>query len=185
MIAYVDESLRLDGAGRYVLATVLVPDARADEVRAVLRSTLRRGQRRYHWHDEGPASRLAVTQAVAALGLDAVAVTTTPVDGPRQERARRHCLRVLLWEVEQRGIEHVVLESRHRPLDQADVQMIAHARRTGWISRDLRYVFDRPGDEPLLWLPDIVSGVLMRALADRERHYYDLVAAQITTVTAP
>lgn len=87
MIAYVDESLRLDGEGRYVLAAVLVPPTRAEEVRAALRSTLRRGQRRYHWHDEGPSSRLAVTGVVAALGLDAVAVTSTPVDGARQERA--------------------------------------------------------------------------------------------------
>ncbi|HWL37858.1 MAG TPA: hypothetical protein VNQ77_16850 [Frankiaceae bacterium] len=185
MIAYVDESLRLDGEGRYVLAAVLVPDARADEVRAALRSTLRRGQRRYHWHDEGPASRLAVTRVVAALGLDAVAVTSTPVDGARQERARRRCLRVLLWEVERRGIEYVVLESRHRPLDLADAQMIAHAGRAGWISRNLRYAFCRPSEEPLLWLPDIVSGVVMRALVDRESRYLDLLGARVATVTAP
>jgi hypothetical protein len=79
VIAYVDESLRLDGEGRYVLAAVLVPDARADEVRAVLRSTLRRGQRRYHWHDEGPASRIAIATLVRELRLDAVVVTVTPL----------------------------------------------------------------------------------------------------------
>lgn len=63
--------------------------------------------------------------------------------------------------------------------------MIAHARRTGWISRDLRYAFRRPGDEPLLWLPDIVSGALMRALADQDGGYLDLLAAHVTIVAAP
>jgi hypothetical protein len=178
MIAYVDESLRLDGEGRYVLAAVLVPAARADEVRAVLRSTLRRGQRRYHWHDEGPASRLAMTRVVAALGLDAVAVTSTPVDGTRQERARRRCLRVLLWEVQRRGIEHVVLESRQQR-NPEDERMIAYARQAGWVSGALRYDFQRPPDEPLLWLPDVVAGAVVRLLVDADPTYTDLLGGVI------
>jgi uncharacterized protein with von Willebrand factor type A (vWA) domain len=159
VIAYVDESLRLDGEGRYVLAAVLVPDARADEVRAVLRSTLRAGQRRFHWHDEGPASRAAMVGVVAGLGLHSVVVTVTPVDPRSSERARRRCLRQLLWELDQRAVRTVVLESRQRR-DASDRTMISHAVRTGWASAALQYSFDRPKDECLLWLADIVAGAV-------------------------
>ena len=183
MIAYVDESLRLDGAGRYVLAAVLVPDARADEVRAALRSTLRRGQRRYHWHTARGAERVAAASTVAALGLEIVVATTTGFDGQHTERARRRCLRRLLWEFGQRNVTEVVLESR-RHRDAADRQMIAHALRAGWGPRALRYGFSYPDAECLLWLPDIVAGATARALAEGDDTYADLVS-RLTVVIEP
>jgi hypothetical protein len=63
--------------------------------------------------------------------------------------------------------------------------MIAYARSAGWVPRALRYEFCRPGDEPLLWLPDVVSGAVMRSLADGECQYVDLLGSGVTTVTAP
>jgi len=102
VIAYVDESLRLDGEGRYVLAAVLVPDARADEIR----TTLRRGERRFHWHTARGSERVA---AVAELGLEIVVATTGAFDCEHTERARRRCLRQLLWEFGERSVAEVVL----------------------------------------------------------------------------
>lgn len=183
MIAYVDESLRLDGAGRYVLAAVLVPDSRADEVRAALRSMLRRGQRRYHWHTARSSDRAAAVSAFADLDLHAVVVTTVGFDSLHTERARRRCLRQLLWELSERDVREVVLESR-RHRDAADRQMIAHAQRSGWAPLALRYGFSHPDQECLLWLPDIVAGATARVLAQGEAAYADLLA-RMTVVTAP
>lgn len=184
MTAYVDESVRLEGAGWYVLAAVVVPDGDAARVRDVLRASLRRGQRRHHWYDERPPGRCALANMVASLGLAAVAVAATPVAPDRQERARRRCLTRLLWELAERAVGDVVVESRRHHKDLEDRRMIQYLQRSGWLRADLRYRFAEPYDEPLLWLPDIVAGAAARALSDRDQTYVDLLG-DVTFVTAP
>jgi hypothetical protein len=184
MLAYVDESVRLTGDGRYVLAAVTVPPARSAEIRSALVAVLRRGQRRYHWRDEHAASRLAMARLIGTLGLEAVAVTAAPVVSDRQERARRRCLPSLLWELDQRSVTHVVLETRQRHRDAADDRMIGFARRAGWTTRQVPYAFARPDAEPLLWLPDVVAGACARACVDDDRTYLDALGT-VTLVNAP
>jgi hypothetical protein len=162
VIAYVDESVRLTGDGRYVLAAVTVPPARAAEVRAALVSSLRRGQRRFHWHDENAPGRLAMAGLVASLALDAVVVTVTPVTTRDAERARRRCLRRLLWELDQRGVREVLFESRQRR-DAKDRAVLGHLHRSGWAGAELRYAFTPPQQEPLLWVADVVAGAVAAA----------------------
>lgn len=184
VIAYVDESLRLRGAGLYVLAAVVVPDARADAVRAALAASLRRGQRRVHWRHEDDTSRAALVRLVASLGVTAVAVSATPVARTRQERARRRCLAPLLWELERRHVTRVVLESRqHR--DAEDDRMIGYARRAGWVSRGTPYEFARPDEESLLWLPDVVAGACSLALAGKDGAYLAVLADAVALINAP
>lgn len=182
--AYVDESLRLTGEGLYVLAAVVVPPDRAAEVRAALRAAVPPGLRRYHWRDERPASRAAMAGIVAGLRLDALVVTARPVERTRQERARRQCLRRLVWELDRRRLSDVVLESRgHRDAD--DRSMIAYALRAGWGSRELRYGFARPTDEPLLWLPDVVAGAHALAIGTGDCRYTAPLAARTQVVSTP
>jgi hypothetical protein len=182
--AYVDESLRLEGEGLYVLAAVLVPDGRAPAVRAVLRDQLRRGQRRLHWRDEGGRGRRDLASAVADLGVDAVVVTAAGVEPRTSERARRLCLMRLLWECGQRGVTELVIESR-RHRDRYDREMFAQARRAGWVSVDVRYSFVAPTDEPLLWASDIVAGAVAAARSVGQTAYLDLLGGTVTVVTTP
>jgi hypothetical protein len=182
--AYVDESLRLTGAGWYVLAAVVVPGARADDVRTALRAGPPGGRRRYHWHDEDARSREAMAARIGALRLDAVVVVTTPVTPRRSERARRHCLLRLLWELEQRGVGDVLLESR-RERDVTDREVIGHGHRSGHVSAALRHEFGRPKDEPLLWLADVVAGAVARAVAEDDPTYLDLLDERIVVLAVP
>jgi hypothetical protein len=177
--AYLDESLRLTGSGLYVLAAVAVPPARADAVRETLRGDPLR--RRYHWHDENRASRTAMAGEVRALGLEAVAVVTRPVEAKKSERARRRCLLRLLWELSERGVSDVLIESRQRR-DKYDRHIIACAQRSGQVAPGLRYGFEPPLDECLLWLPDVVAGATARAFADGDRTFLDLLGATVVTV---
>ena len=179
--AYVDESLRLDGTGLYVLAAVVVPASRADEVRAALRDGLRRGQRRYHFRKQGDESRLAMCQRLAALSLDALVVTTQPVDPARQERARRHCLVRLLWLLDRRDVHDVVLESR-QSRDRLDAEIVRHALRAGWVSSSV--TFGSPDGEPLLWAADVVAGAV-RADRNGDGRWLAALGASITVVPAP
>ena len=170
--AYVDESLRLTGEGLYVLAAVVMPDERAPEVRAALRAAVPRGLRRYHWRKESTASRTAMAELVATSGATAIAVHTH-VDPRRQERARRRCLARLLWELAQRGDTTLVFETRQRA-DASDRRLIKDAERAGF-ARGTRYAFERPEDEPLLWLADAVAGAVTRALGDGDHTYVNVL----------
>jgi hypothetical protein len=187
--AYVDESVREAAPGWYVLAAVLVPPARADAIRAALRcgppgvATPRGGWRRYHWHGESPRSRRAMAAYVGSLGLDAIAIVASGVQPRRPERARRHCLLRLLWELHERGVCDVLLESRFR-LDESDRRLIGHAQRAGQVDAALRYAFERPGNEPLLWPADVVAGAVARAVADGDASFLDALGA-VRVVTLP
>ena len=167
--AYVDESLRLTGEGLYVLAAVVVPDPRAPEVRAALRAAVPPGLRRYHWRRESEASRAAIVEVVRSLRVSAV-VVTAPVGRTRQERARRRCLRRLVWELAQRDVRRAVLESRDHA-DAADRALLAFALRAGWGPPDFEYRFGLPTDEPLLWLADIVAGAVGHAMVECDQRY--------------
>jgi hypothetical protein len=179
--AYVDESVREAPSGHYLLAAMLVPDDRADEVREVLRASVRRGSWRFHWHDESPTRRAEMAVRVAALGLDAVVVCTEFTEPRGVERARARCLVRLLWELDERGVSDVVLE-RRQPGNDRDHRTIAGMRRSGWAATDLLYEFSAPRQECLLWLPDVVAGATVPAVADGDASYLALLGARVCVV---
>jgi hypothetical protein len=186
MPAYVDESGRVCATGAcYVLAAVLVPGQRAEPVRLALRALLRRDQRRIHWHAERASSRTALAAAVGALDLRAVAVVAPSVEGRKWERARRQCLVRLMWELEQRAERVVVLESRAGRRDLEDARLLVAARRSGHAGRGVHYRFVRPTDEPLLWVADIVAGVVGVATLEGDTRFLDLLGDRVSVIALP
>lgn len=140
----------------YVLAAVVVRDDQAESVREQLRAGLRHWRPRFHWRDEEQHDREAMAKLVDALDLLSLVAVCTPMDQHRPERARRCCLTHLLWELEQREVFAVLLESRvHR--DRDDQMHIANARRARQLGTALRFAFGAPLQEPRLWLPDLVA----------------------------
>lgn len=83
-----------------------------------------------------------------------------PVALTKQERARRQVLGRLLWELDQRQVEHALLESRHPERDGHDIKAIGGFRNAGLLSRRLRVEHGKAKQEPLLWLPDPVAGAV-------------------------
>lgn len=161
--AFGDESMRVlpGGGALYVLGAAIVPDHRCDEVRALLRGLLLGRRKRLHWRDENDAARRArIVDAVAESGVDSLVVIGAKLEASKQERARRQALRQLLWELDQRAVEHLLLESRHPERDAYDVKGIGGMRNAGVLSRRLRVEHGMPVQEPLLWLPDVVCGVV-------------------------
>jgi hypothetical protein len=169
MRAYIDESVRVVTPGLYVLAAVTVPPRRADGIVELLRASLPPGQRRSHWRDDSGARRRTLVAQFAELELNATIVVARPMTSARQERARRLCLRRLLWELEQQGVLEALLESRGEQ-DQADRRVIAGCQRSGQLSGRWTYAFGSKS-EPLLWLPDTVAGAASLALAQDQPEY--------------
>lgn len=174
--AYGDESHRVlpDGSAVYLLAAAVVRQDRSQAQREELRSLLLRGQDRLHWHHEDHKRRTLITQAVAALPADHLVVIGTHCVLAKQERARRHVLQRLLWELDTRQVEHLLLESRHPERDGHDLAAIGGMRNAGILSRRLRVDHARPSDEVLLWLPDAVCGAVGDDLCGHPTHLHAL-----------
>ncbi|QCR44062.1 hypothetical protein C1N91_11545 [Curtobacterium sp. SGAir0471] len=172
--AYVDESEPGGGLDHtsYVLAAVVVPHGRTQTAREAVRAAKPSRMRKLHWYE---ALR---TQRISWLDLLAVAAAVLIVRydraPARAERRRRSCLERLVWELEARGVRHVVLESRGASRDAADRSMLDALRRRG-VGRSVRYEHVRGTDEPLVALADLACGAYVSGL-------HEEVGAQVVVV---
>lgn len=162
--AYVDESMRID-EGLYVLAAVIVPCEYADDHRAALRALLLRKQPRLHWRDERPKRRLEIARAVAVLHPSTVVVIGTRLIPAKQRRARRKCLERLLWHLACRDVPRVVMERRNAEGNREDLDMVNALRARDALPQGMHVEWVSPLVEELLWLPDVVAGIIARAEA--------------------
>lgn len=164
-LAWVDESVHFGpaGAGFYVLAAAVGHPVAVEPTRAALRGLVPRPRRRLHWHGEDDATRRRMVALVARLDLVHVAVVQEVPDPRKQERGRRKCLGRLLFELDQLEVGRVVMESRNDALDRRDLRMVRALRGSLAVSMDLRVEFASPLEEPMLWLPDAVAGVVREA----------------------
>lgn len=164
-LAWVDESVHFGaaGAGFYVLAAAVGHPDSVEPTRSALRCLVPRPRRRLHWHGEDDDTRRRLVGLIATLDLIHVVVVHELGDARKQERARRQCLGRLLFELDQLEAGRILIESRGAALDRRDRTMAAAWRSTSALSVDLRVEFARPLDEPMLWLPDAVAGVVREA----------------------
>jgi hypothetical protein len=181
MQAFLDESVRSGDPGLYVLAAVVVPRDRADDIRHQLRASLPGRRSRAHWREYDEPRRRKFVEDLMGFHLTSVVAVASPVDPRRQERARRHCLKRLLWELDQAGILDVVLESR-RDQDLADQKHILHCQADGHVSATLVYGFAQPLTEPLLWLPDAVAGAVSMAYGELAQDHLDRMGPMVMVV---
>ena len=174
VIAYVDESARPGPEGVYYLVTAgVVVGADPEQARRTL-AKLRPPQGRFHWRQERERGRLAMLDAMAELGTAAFVAWRYPIGKRRQEEARRRCLTTLLDDLRHEGVDELVIERREdRALNSADRQTILDGQHAGLIAPDLRYRFEAPKAEPLLWVPDAIAGAVGLHLAGVTSAYYD------------
>lgn len=161
--AYVDESMRAprpDLSGVYVLAAAVLESAEVPDCRASMRALSPKPGTRLHWRDEPPQRRQTAVSVITDLCPLHVTVTGSPLDPHRQERARRLCLQQLLSELEHAGVERVWFDSRRQHQDRLDIEAIDAFRARRILGRTLRADHIRSADEPLLWIADVVAGVL-------------------------
>ncbi|MFJ4221037.1 DUF3800 domain-containing protein [Curtobacterium luteum] len=155
--AYVDESEPGGGLDHtvYVLAAVVIAREQSDAARAAVRDATPRRMRKLHWYEALPAQRISWLD----LLRHAVEIVIVRYEGAvaRTERRRRRCLERLVWELEQRDVRTVVLESRGPARDRDDRSMFTALRDRG-IGGRLRWTHARPSEEPLLALADIACG---------------------------
>lgn len=119
--AWVDESMRTTGVRTpvYLLGASIGVATIRDRAEPVLRRLAPRGKK-LHWRELGDAGKATVIEILPTLGLRHLVVVGMPLDGVRQERARGRCFTRLMWELTQRHVAHVSIESRSATLDAKD-----------------------------------------------------------------
>jgi hypothetical protein len=182
MIAFADESMRMTGDGLYVVAAVVVTSDALHECRGALRGAVPRKIARFHWRNEREAIRVGLLTVAAGLPVIGLASVLWPADRRQQERARAIALRHLLWNLKQRGVAELVIESREPELNSRDRRTIAHAQRAGWADQELRYDFGPAVQEPMLWLADAFAGAVRASVGEADDHYLDLLPEGVVSI---
>jgi hypothetical protein len=146
--AYVDESVR---SGKYLMCVVLVEPRHAGGLRVVLQDLLLARQRRLHFQRESRQRRRQILDTIIDLDVS-VAVFTCRRDHGRSERAARAaCLAAIVKHLQSLDREVTMYIERREGRDTDDHRVVNRSRRS---SPALSYQHIRPGDDPLIWLPD-------------------------------
>ena len=185
MHAWVDES----GSDRtldpdtYILAAALVARDAMDDVRAQMRPLLTRGHKKVHWSEETkPARRRVITGEVRSCAIDHLIVVRQGINSDTHHRPRRAALKQLLHELDQREVEHAILESRGPADDRRDRDLHDRLRRNREIDGGLK-VSHVPGPaDPGLWVADAVCGAVSSSRTGAPE-YLEMLAEQVTLIT--
>lgn len=190
-VAYIDETYNVDprhGQRYYVMAAVVVQGDQAANVRAAIVGLAGAS----YWHTSeklrSASGRQRTVELLEYLG-DAdgsefaivsheTVVAPDDVDG---EVARRRCLRALLSRLGHAPaaddrVQLFILE-RRRENAQAnrDAKTKAEALADGVVPATTRLLQVSPGDEQLLWLPDLVCSAYRQQVAHRDESLFGLV----------
>lgn len=77
------------------------------------------------------------------------------------------------------GVSRVFLEERHPSLNERDKRLIDAIRGKKLIPAELRIDIQRPSEEPMLWMPDIVAGAVGADRVRRDPQYLDAIRSMV------
>ncbi|WP_091487855.1 hypothetical protein [Microbacterium pygmaeum] len=162
--AFVDESsvLRSTDRQEYLIGAALIPINLCEEVRERVRTLALPGQIKLHWTDEGESRRRTIVKRLAELAPMTVVITHLSERMRRNERCRRKCLEALYHDMVE--LESFELTLEHRS-DAQNLQDRAHivALQGQGLDKRVRIDHRRGGDEPLLWIADVLLGAVNAA----------------------
>lgn len=162
MIAFVDESVHEPAPGAYVLACAVLPDSdqEQEDIRAVLTS-----RKRFHFYKASPGRKLEIATQIGSWNILNFAYVRLGLR-PSQEYARHLCVKRMLLELRDLGIDRAVFESRGQDKDRADSKTIRVARKAKKAPNPFDYKWVNGDKEPLLWIADAVASTVRADMGD-------------------
>lgn len=157
--AWGDESIRMVASPPMYLLAASFFDAEYERELSSLERIKPAGAKKLHWMDMNARLRRASLSALAELPMSHTIVVATPLNGRKQERARRKALEALLPALEARGMTMLVLESRGRINDRRDIELLLALRRQSALSGKLDISHKAGNEDSRLWIPDQILGV--------------------------
>lgn len=179
LVAYGDESsvLRSPESQEYLICATILECAQFEQLRDQLLPLLLPGQIKLHWTDESAPRRRSIVKTISEIESIQVIVTNSSERSKKTERYRRKCLERLYYELVELKVCHLTLESRQEAQNQKDIKHLAPLQSSG-VYRGLRISHARGGDDPLLWIPDVVLGAL-NASKQGNPEYWDLLKGNV------
>ena len=141
----------------YRVCAVVVTDEQDNVLREAVGPFLLRGQVKFHWKIEPERRRHAFLSAITNQAFYAIVVCDRSPSQRHHERQRRKTLELLYTQLEARAVTQVTLEARTPSQDRLDVAHIAGLKSAG-LFRPFRLQHRRGGDEPILWISDVLLG---------------------------
>lgn len=175
LVAYIDESSarRPPRNQEYMVCAAILESADLDKVRAELRPLLLPGQIKLHWTDERTSRRRKIVETLSTIDSMQAVITHRSELSKKTERYRRKCLEQMYFELSSMDIQSVTLESRQEAQNRKDIEHIVVLQGQGQ-GAGIRLQHVRGGDDPLLWIPDIVLGALNSVYLGEEQYWEQL-----------
>lgn len=145
----------------YILTAVIPEEAEEERARPTLLKLLRSGQDQYHWRAERrEKERRAAVAALEQIPHGTVSIVLPYSDRTKQERARRRCMERLLFELAAGGVSDIIVEARGKKDDRKDLETLDFMRQRRMLPAPLHIHHQIGREQPLLWIPDIVCGLV-------------------------
>lgn len=145
-----------------ILAARIVPDAKAREIRSLLRTHLLKGQRAIHFAKESDRRRRQIFGEVLDLEIE----THIFDSGLKPQGSSRSMTLHKL--TDNLAPTRLCLELDLSSLKNDQLVLSSYQRRADSNGLEFNYSFEIPSREPLLWLPDIFAWVYQRRGSDLE-----------------
>ena len=158
-VAYGDESIRMVGNPPFYLLGATVVKSDCGRALSELAELKPPSAAKLHWRDMGHKAQRKSLEIISELDLASTVAIARPLNGKRQERARRKCLEKLIASLEEAGGRSLVLETRDDDLDQRDIDFVKGARASMRIG-PLTVVHANAAACPQLWIPDQLIGAM-------------------------
>jgi len=168
----------------YLVCAALIPTGSCDDVRERLRPVLLPGQIKLHWTDESERRRRDIVARIVDLGPMSVVVAHLDERSRKVERYRRKCLESVYHELVTSEVFDLTLESRSASQDRKDRAHIVALQGQGF-DRRLRIGHQRGGDEPLLWIADVVLGAINSDYLGESGHLAALQSTLLVELRTP
>ncbi|HRQ00599.1 MAG TPA: hypothetical protein PK781_09075 [Terrimesophilobacter sp.] len=165
-----------------MLAATVLDVEQADDARRVVRELRLPRLRFLHWHEESRDRRLQIASAIAELDSLHTVVVGAPVDATKPEKARALCLVRLATELASIRVEHMLFEGRTALQNRRDVATIAELRSRRAIPHPLSVDFAGKGDDPMLWIADIVAGAVGASLTGIDPEPLDALGSSVEVI---
>lgn len=170
---FLDESSVRRGAAHqeYLVCAAIVPPDDAAALREQLLPLRLKGQIKLHWSDEQESRRRKIVTSIAAMEPMTAMVTFLSQQQKKTERYRRKCLEGIYNELSLMGVSQVTCESRTPSQNKKDVAHLLSLRNSKKLPTNFDITHSRGGDDPLLWIPDIILGAVNAHRAGNDEHY--------------
>ncbi len=166
LVAFGDESgghSKLD-PGIFILSASIFRVSDVDEARAVVAGLKPKGSPKLHWRgSHNHKRRTEIVAVVAALRCHHHHVVIRSAPSEKPERLRAKAMEHLLIELDKQLVSQVIFESRTPKQDQRDRDILRTLDSLGRLSALRRMDHAKGKDEPMVWVPDVICGVIADA----------------------